>query len=103
MDFAAALVLVVLIAAPVVYATVLAVRMARDGGRLRLFEVLRGQDLPLPEAASELSVRAGACAARRCVGCPSHAACDGLIARRDWIALRAICPNSDYLDSLRVS
>ena len=95
------LVLVVLILAPVLYATAAALRTVRDEGRLRLFEVLRGRDLPLPEVVGEASVRAAACAVRRCVGCQSQATCDQLAARRDWNALGAICPNRDYIDHLR--
>lgn len=96
---AVSLAVVALVIAPVLYATTLALR--RDDGRLRLFEVLRGQGLPLPESASEASVIAGAHAVRRCVGCSSQESCDRLAAQGDWQALAAICPNHDYIDRLR--
>jgi hypothetical protein len=90
----------ILILAPVAYAAFLAVRVARSNGRVRLFEVLQGENLPRPDFESEASVRAGAYAVRRCVNCSELARCDQLIAARDWKALNEICPNRDYLDSL---
>lgn len=98
-SLALSLAVAALILAPMVYGTYRV--LARDDGRLRLFEVLRGQGLALPEAASEASVLAGAQAVRRCVHCPSQAACDPLLARGDWQALRALCPNQEYIDRQR--
>lgn len=76
-------------------------RLIRDDGRLRLVERLRGQGLELPVTKNEAVLRAGAFAVRRCVACAGHERCDELLAARDWNALRDICPNTAYIDSLR--
>jgi len=76
-------------------------RLIRDDGRLRLVDRLRGQGLALPATKNEAVLRAGAFAVRRCVACAGHARCDELLAARDWDALREICPNTPYIDSLR--
>ena len=93
-----ALAVVAFIVAPAVYATM---RLRRTDDRIRLFEVLQGKKLPLPDSQSEASVRAGAHAVRRCVNCSAQDACDRAIAQRDWNALAKICPNDEYVEGLR--
>ena len=92
-----ALAVVAVLVAPAVYA---ALRL-RQIERVRLFEVVQGQNLPAPDAQSEASVRAGAYALRRCVNCRAQATCDRAIAQKDWSALAKVCPNEDYLQALR--
>jgi hypothetical protein len=75
-------------------------RLFRDDGRLRLVEAVRGQGRVLPEPENEAAGHGIARAARRCVACAAHAQCDELLAARDWKALRAICPNTDYIELL---
>jgi len=81
-------------------AVVLALRLIRDDGRLRLLAAIRGRGLALPAPESGAAAHATARAARRCVACASHARCDEVLAARDWKALRAICPNTDYIELL---
>jgi hypothetical protein len=82
-------------------ACVAALRMFRDGGRLRLIDALRGQGLALPEPDHQAVTLGAALAVRRCATCAGHVRCDELLAVRDWKALRAICPNTAYIDILR--
>ena len=76
-------------------------RLFRSDGRLRLLEALRGQGLPPPSFETELAARDAARATRRCLSCGAQGRCDELLAARDWKALRGICPNNAYIDSLR--
>jgi hypothetical protein len=46
-------------------------------------------------------MHADALAVRRCVACRRQQRCDELAAARDWAALRAICPNTEYIKDLR--
>lgn len=71
--------------------------------RLRMGEALRGQGIVLAEAQSTGDVCAEARAVRRCVLCLSHSRCDEALERKDWQALRRICPNTDYFDAARAS
>jgi hypothetical protein len=82
------------------YKGLLAAReLTRDDGRLRLKEVARARGLLLPPK-TEAAIDARALAVRRCVACRRKERCDELAAARDWAALRAICPNTPYLDDL---
>lgn len=76
-------------------------RLFRGDGRLRLIEAVRGQGLALPALDSERTARDAARATRRCLSCASQERCDGILAARDWKALREICPNTLYIDRLR--
>ena len=94
-------VLLGLIAALFVYQAFLSAReLNRDDGRLRLKEVARARRLARPSQ-TEAAMHAEALAVRRCLVCQRKKRCDELAAARDWEALRAICPNTPYLDSLR--
>jgi uncharacterized protein DUF6455 len=95
-----ALALAAFVVAPFVYAAVRVRRMAREGSRVRLFEVVQGQNLSQPDAQSDASVRSGAHAVRRCVNCLAQASCDRAIAEHDWNAFDELCPNADYLRGL---
>jgi hypothetical protein len=77
-------------------------RIFRGDGRLRLLEAIRGQRLAEPALDSERSARAAARATRRCLSCVSQARCDKVLAAQDWQALREICPNTAYIERLRV-
>ena len=91
-----------LIAALFVYEAFLSAReLYRDDGRLRLKEVARARRLALHPPQTEAATHADALAVRRCLVCQRKKRCDELAAARDWDALRAICPNTPYLDSLR--
>jgi hypothetical protein len=72
----------------------------RDKGPLRLHRLAEARGLRIPAAGSEHEARAAALAARRCVGCSSHGACDRMLEARDLAGLRGICPNAEYLDRL---
>jgi hypothetical protein len=72
----------------------------REDGRLRLLEAATGQGVALPQPESNTAVHAGALAVRRCVLCAEHSRCDALLDARDWLSLREICPNTEYLDRL---
>ncbi|HEX6689962.1 MAG TPA: DUF6455 family protein, partial [Burkholderiales bacterium] len=76
-------------------------RIFRSDSRLRLLEAIRGQRLPEPALDSERAARNAARATQRCLSCASQARCDKVLATRDWKALREICPNTAYIDSLR--
>ena len=76
-------------------------RLFHGDGRLRLDEAVRGQGLALPPLSTERAARAAAMATRRCLTCASHERCDEVLARREWNALREICPNTAYIDGLR--
>jgi len=76
-------------------------RLFRGDGRLRLEEAVRGQGLTLPWLNTERAVRSAAMATRRCLTCASQSRCDEFLARREWKALREICPNTAYIDRLR--
>ena len=76
-------------------------RIGRDDGRLRLREVALAHDLALPPAGTEAAMHAQALAIRRCVACRQQELCDEFAPARDWTALRAICPNTTYIDGLR--
>jgi len=75
-------------------------RILRDDGRLRLVEAVHGRGLALPGPENETCVHDAALAVRRCVACAAHERCDVLLAARDWNGLRAICPNSAYIELL---
>jgi hypothetical protein len=75
-------------------------QLARDDGRLRLKEVARARNLALLPLRTEAAMHADALAVRRCVACQRQERCDELAAARDWAALRALCPNTPYLDGL---
>jgi len=91
----------VLLAAALYAAFVIGRRVMRDDGRLRLVEAVHGRGLALPGSEDETCVHDAALAARRCVACAAHERCDELLAARDWNGLRAICPNTGYIDRLR--
>ena len=76
-------------------------RIYRSDSRLRLLEAIRGQRLPEPALDSERAARNAARATQRCLSCASQARCDKVLAAHDWRALREICPNTAYIDSLR--
>lgn len=97
----ATLSLLLLLGAGALWATgIIARRMWHDSGRLRLAEVLRAKGLGLqPEGEAEMLKAAHA--VRRCAGCAAHERCDTLIAAADWKGLRAICPNTSYIDERR--
>ena len=40
---------------------------------------------------------------RRCMECAQRPRCAGLLAARDWKALRAACPDPAFVDSLRAA
>jgi hypothetical protein len=81
-------------------ALVIGRRLIRDDGRMRLAERLRGRGLALPQTNDETVLRASASAVRRCVACPAHERCDAALAAQDWKALRAICPNTTFIEAL---
>jgi|KBSSwiStaDraftv2_1062776.scaffolds.fasta_scaffold1302524_2 hypothetical protein len=76
-------------------------RVFHSDSRLRLGEAVRGQGLALPSLDTEHAARAGALAARRCLTCVSQERCDEVLVKREWNALREICPNASYIDGLR--
>lgn len=76
-------------------------RLNRDDGRLRLKEVARARNLALLPPRTEAAMHADALAVRRCVACREPERCDEFASARDWAALRAICPNTPYLNRLR--
>lgn len=103
MDFALWLFLGVLgvVGALLLYEGGKAVRRLNGDGRLRLKEVARARGLVVLPPRTEAAMDAGALAVRRCVACRQQERCDELAAARDWAALRAICPNTPYVDDLR--
>jgi hypothetical protein len=75
-------------------------RFFGDEGRLRLTEALKARGVAMPLPDSEAELRRCALATRRCVLCVSHERCDEALERRDWQALREICPNGAYIELL---
>lgn len=76
-------------------------RRARDGRRLRLFEVmrLRGAWLPEPmDASAAVDVEA---AKRRCVACASRALCDEMLRSGRSRRYALFCANALYIEWLR--
>jgi hypothetical protein len=76
-------------------------QLTRDDGRLRLKDVARARGLAFLPPRTAAEIDADALAVRRCVACRRQERCDALAAAHDWAALRAICPNTPYLDTLR--
>ncbi len=90
-----------LVMAPIFYAIgSVAWRAFHTDARLRMREAMRGLRIPVRPPAGELETLQRARAVRRCVGCLRHVRCDEALAAKDWRALRALCPNTAYFDSL---
>jgi hypothetical protein len=75
-------------------------RRGRENRRLRLREVIAARGLVIPRIKGEAARNAAALAIFRCRACGHEPACDRLAGERDWPALRAICPNTRFIDRL---
>ena len=76
-------------------------RMMRAGADVRLFDALKLRGI-MPSAPQDYAaVRAAAQATRRCLACAEQHSCDARLATGSWQAVREICPNTAYIESLR--
>jgi len=75
-------------------------RIAREDEDVRFFDALKVRGALPPSPGDPAAMRAGAQALRRCLACSAKRACDLRLVTGSWPALREICPNQAYIDSL---
>jgi hypothetical protein len=76
-------------------------RRPRADKRVRLYEMMRLQQVPPPAPRDQAAAQDAATAEHRCAECASKALCDEMLRNGDTKAFRQFCPNALYVEWLR--
>jgi len=101
MTLTAGIVLVSIIALSIGIGVVASRRRARVDTRLRLYEMMRLQQVSPTQPRDPAAAQDAAMAAHRCAACASKELCDELLRSGDTKGFRKFCPNALYVEWLR--
>jgi hypothetical protein len=94
-------VLVALIAVAIGLALIALQRRRRADKRVRLYEMMRLQQVEPLRHRDQAAARDEATAEHRCAACASKEVCDEMLRNGDTKAFRQFCPNALYVEWLR--